>query len=70
MSPMYQFRCSCGHESEALLAVEDRDEIQPPCEKCGKGMKRVPAAASLHGPKHESKAILGSGQKVSGTWEK
>lgn len=68
--PMYLFRCPCGHETEMLLDIADRDLKALACPKCNKCMKRVPVAATLAKPEHRTQAILGGGRKVSGNWEK
>lgn len=68
--PMYQFRCPCGYEAEYLLEIVERDSTSLKCPKCNQSMRRVPAMPTLGQSKHESKAILGDGRKVSGTWEK
>lgn len=69
MSPMYQFKCECGYEGEYLLEIAERDNV-PKCPKCNQRMRRILTAPTLGKPKHESKAILGDGRKVSGNWEK
>jgi len=63
--PMYEFECECGHREERMLLIAERNEAQE-CPECGQPMARIVGAPALHGEPYQMKAILGSGEKVSG----
>jgi len=70
MAPMYNYLCSCGQEVERMASVDDRDRVRIACPKCGKTMTRAMTTANFGKPRHQTKLILNSGEKISGTWEK
>lgn len=67
--PLYVFECACGHRSEIFLEIEKRNTTQK-CEKCRKIMGRVIGAPAIHSEPYQMKAILGSGEKISGHFGK
>jgi putative FmdB family regulatory protein len=68
--PLYAYTCECGHEAEHLVEISYRDKIKLECPKCGKRLKRTVTSANFGTPKHETKLISRSGEKIPGTWER